>query len=44
MVPSDWDSAPRCISDPNFISDLIGESHILSAATVGSKNDLGMHK
>jgi len=26
MVPSDWDSAPRCVRGPNFISDLIGES------------------
>ena len=32
MVPQDWDSAPRCICGPNFLSDLIGESPIFSAA------------
>ena len=26
MVPQDWDSGPRCVCGPNFISDLIGES------------------
>jgi len=36
MVPSDWDSAPRCICGPNFISDLIGESPIFSAARFGN--------
>jgi len=29
MVPQDWDSAPRYVSGPNFISDLIGEYPIL---------------
>jgi len=32
MVPSDWDSAPRCVCGPNFISDFIGESPIFPAA------------
>jgi len=32
MVPQDWDSAPRFFCGPNFISDLIGESPIFSAA------------
>ena len=36
MVPLDWDSAPRCVCDPNFISDLIGESPIFPAASMGS--------
>jgi len=35
MVPSDWDSAPRCIFGPNFISDLIGESSNFSATRDG---------
>jgi len=32
MVPSDWDSAPRRICGPDFISDWIGESPIFPAA------------
>jgi len=32
MVPSDWDSAPRCVCGSNFISDLIGESPIFPGA------------
>jgi len=32
IVPSDWDSAPRCVCGPNFIFDSIGESPIFSAA------------
>jgi len=32
IVPSDWDSAPRCVCGPNFISDWIGESPICSVA------------
>ena len=38
MVPSDWDSAPRCICGSNFISDLIGESPNLSAARTCQNN------
>ena len=33
MVPSDWDSAPRCFCGPNFTSDWIGESPIFPAAS-----------
>ena len=32
MVHSDWDLASMCVCSPNFISDLIGESSILSTA------------
>jgi len=32
IVPSDWDSALRCVCGPNLISDLIGESPKFSAA------------
>jgi len=32
MVPADWDSAPKCLCGPNFVSDLIGDSSILSTA------------
>jgi len=32
MVPKDWDSTPRCIYGPNFISDLIGVFPIFSSA------------
>jgi len=32
MVRSDWDLAPKCVCGPNFISYLIRESPILSAA------------
>ena len=34
MVPSYWDLAPKCVCSPNFISDLIGDSLILSTASV----------
>jgi len=34
MVLSDWDLAPKCVCGPNFISYLIGESPILSAASI----------
>jgi len=34
MVPLDWDSAPRCVCGPNFMSDLIGESTIFLAASI----------
>jgi len=34
MVPSDCDLAPKCVCGPNFISYLIGESPILSAASM----------
>jgi len=33
MVRSDWDLAPKCVCGPNFISYLIGEYPILSAAS-----------
>ena len=32
MDPSDWDLAPKCVCNPNFISYLLEESPILSAA------------
>jgi len=34
MVSLNWDSAPRFVYGPNFISDLIGESSIFSCASV----------
>jgi len=34
VVPADCDLAPKCVFGPNFISYLIGESPILSAASV----------
>jgi len=36
MVPHNWDSAPRCVCGPNFISEavLIGESPNFSAASL----------
>ena len=37
MVPSDWDLAPKCVCGPNFISYLIGESPIVSAARIAQK-------
>ena len=42
MVPRDWDSAPRCVCGPDFISDLIGESPIFPAASVRPANRVGI--
>ena len=39
MPPSDWDLAPKCVYGPNFISYLIGESPILSAASPALKKE-----
>jgi len=40
MVPSDWDLVPKCVCDPNFISYLIGEPPILSAASIDFRVNL----
>jgi len=34
MVPTDWDLAPKCVCGPDFISYLVEESPILSAARI----------